>query len=212
MPWPVFPVCPSYGFTKRSDYSVSIVERASGVRTVNRNWYYPLHTFTAVPIETNETEMSRVARFWHAIGGQSGQFRFRDYTDFRSTDLPESAISAVDQPLFETEDANVWQLVKVYVDEEFLFQQQRVIQKPVNGTIVITDGVTHKSEGADYTIDYETGLVTFSGAVSSPSWGGQFHVPVMFESVPEFMISNYRFHQTGFALRELRLELPIFAS
>lgn len=214
MVWPVFPICPSYGFTKRADYSVTIIERSSGIRSINRNWYYPLHTFSAVPIDgRNDDDMSRVVRFWHAIGGQAGQFRLQDYTDFKSTAVPSAAITAIDQPLAETTVDNVWQMMKVYVDEALLYQQQRLIQKPVQGTILIADDAILLDEGVDYTIDYETGLVTFdSSALPSgvPTWGGQFHVPVMFESTPEFMLSNYKFQQTGFALRELRLPAPAF--
>lgn len=209
MAWPVFPICPSFGFSKLADYSVTIVERASGIRTINRNWYYPLHTFSAVPIDgRNEDDMSLVMRFWHAIGGQSGQFRFKDYTDYRSTDTPGDAISATDQPLGETDTDNVWQLTKVYVDESFAYQQYRLIQKPISGTILIADGGVPLTEGADYSIDYETGLVTFNSSAlpaGVPTWGGEFHVPVMFESTPEFMIINKKFQRTGFALRELRL-------
>lgn len=208
MVWPVFPGCPSYGFTKRSDYSVSIVEVASGHRSVNRNWYYPLHIFTAVPLNDSESEMNRVAMFWHAIGGQSGQFRFKDYTDFKSTSDPADTPAATDQPLLETTTNNVWQLAKIYVDEDLLLQQQRLIQKPVQSTLFVANNGTPLTEGVGYTVDYETGLVTFASPPTDPTWGGQFHVPVMFESVPEFMIVNRKFQQTGFALRELRLDLP----
>lgn len=212
MAWPVFPLCPSFGFTKLADYSVTIVERASGIRTVNRNWYYPLHTFSAVPLDgRQEDDMSIIMRFWHAIGGQSGQFRFRDYTDYKSTARPGDEISAIDQPLIETQTPNVWQMVKLYTDETFQYQQQRLIQKPVDATILIADSGVDLNEGSDYSIDYETGLVTFDSSAlpaGVPSWGGEFHVPVMFESTPEFMIVNKKFQRTGFALRELRLESP----
>lgn len=212
MVWPVFPVCPSFGFNKSADYSVSIVERSSGIRSVNRNWYYPLHQFSAVPIETRrDDDMSRVIRFWHAVGGRSGQFLFKDYTDYKSTVMPSDAITATDQPLEETTTANVFQLLKMYTDEEFNYQQLRIIQKPKQGSILISDNGTPLTEGGDYTIDYDTGLVT----VTSPpagvlTWGGEFYVPVMFESTPEFMIVNWRSQSTGFALRELRLTLPLF--
>lgn len=210
MAWPVFPECPSFGFTKRADYSVTIVERASGIRSVNRNWYYPLHTFSAVPIgERSEDDMYRVARFWHAIGGQSGRFLFKDYTDYKSTNVPSDDISATDQPMVEVEDSpGGWQLVKLYVDDEFNFQQQRLIQKPKDGTVLIAvDGVT-QTEGDDYTIDYDTGIVTFNSPLDSDAvltWGGEFYVPSMFETAPEFMITNRGIQQTSFAVRELRL-------
>jgi uncharacterized protein (TIGR02217 family) len=210
MPWPVFPKCPTFGFTKRADYSVTIVERSSGIRTVNRNWYYPLHTFSAVPMgDRYEDDIHLVMRFWHYVGGQSGQFLFRDLTDYASTALPSLAITPFDQPLIEIEGSpGGFQLTKVYVDDTFAFQQQRLIQKPEQGTLRLgLDGV-EIDEGDDWTCDYDTGVVQILAGLGSPAvltWGGEFYVPVMFESTPEFMISEEKIQQTSFALRELRL-------
>lgn len=210
MAWPIFPHCPSFGFTKRADYSVTIVERGGGIRTVNRNWYYPLHSFSAVPFDNRrDDDMSLIQRFWHAVGGQSGQFLFKDYTDYKSTDEPSAAITPIDQPLVATEDDGVYQMMKVYRDEEFLFEQQRIIQKPRTNTIRIADDGVELTAGVDYAVDYDEGLVTFTSSLSGVlTWGGEFYVPVMFESTPEFMITNWRNLQTGFALRELRLSAP----
>ena len=216
MPWPVFPLCPSFGFEKRADYSVSIVELASGIRTVNRNWYYPLHEFVAVPLENkSEADSSLLQRFWHAIGGQAGQFLFKDYTDFTSAESPSMAISSVDQPTATVAGTSgELQLMKVYIDQSFQFQQERLIQKPKQGTIVMAENGVTLVEGVDYTIDYDTGLVTPLSAMSGViTWGGEFLVPVMFETVPEFMVvtrsqaAGY-IQRTGFSLRELRLPQP----
>lgn len=209
MPWPVFPQCPAYGFTKRADYSVTIVERASGIRSVNRNWYYPLHVFSAVPIgDKPEDDVHKIARFWHAIGGQSGQFLFTDYTDYKSANTLAAAITASDQPLVERDESpSGHQLTKIYRDDDMLFTQQRIIQKPKLGTIVIAEDGIELDEGVDYTIDYDTGIVDIDspGSGTLLTWGGEFYVPVMFESTPEFMIVDKSIQQTGFALRELRI-------
>lgn len=213
MAWPRFPACPSYGFSKRADYSVTIVERSSGIRSVNRNWYYPLHTFVAVPLENKpEDDMALVQRFWHSIGGQSGRFLFKDYTDYKSSNVPSDDIQATDQPLVEIADSpGRYQMVKLYEDEEFNYQQQRLIQKPKQGTIRIADDGADLEEGVEYTVDYETGIVTLLNSASGVlTWGGEFDVPVMFESTPEFMIVSHKFQSAGFALRELRLPQPTF--
>lgn len=214
----VFPHCPSYGFTKRADYSVTIVERASGVRTVNRNWYYPLHVFVAVPFEhVLEEDASRIQSFWHAVGGQAGQFLFIDYSDYSSAMTPSMQTTPIDQPALEIAASSPqYQLVKVYVDTTYQFQQQRIIQKPKRGTITVADNGVLMTENVDYTLDYETGIITPNTSFSGPvTWGGEFYVPVMFETVPEFMIVNRSRYggyisQTSFSLRELRLPYPEF--
>lgn len=212
MPWPVFPTCPSFGFTSRPDYSVTIVERASGLRSVNRNWYYPLHTYSAVPIgERAQDDIHKVLKFWHAIGGMSGRFLFFDYVDYKSSPDIDLDPTPIDQPLVEILDSpGGYQLVKLYEDEAELYQQQRLIQKPISGTIRIANSVGAEQAAGTWSIDYDTGILQVeAGFVGTPaSWGGHFHTPVMFETPPEFSVTNRRIQQTSFALRELRLPTP----
>jgi uncharacterized protein (TIGR02217 family) len=209
MVWPVFPTCPSFGFTSRPDYSVTIVERASGLRSINRNWYYPLHTYSAVPIgERAQEDIHKVLKFWHAIGGQSGRFLFFDYVDHRSSVDIDNEPTPTDQPLVENVNSpGGYQLVKLYEDEAALYQQQRLIQKPISGTIRVANEVGAEQAPGTWTLDYDTGILQVEGGfIGTPAtWGGQFYVPVMFESTPEFSVTNRRIQQTSFALRELRL-------
>lgn len=209
MPWPIFPSCPSFGFTSQPDYSVSIVERASGVRSINRNWYYPLHVYTAVPIgERQQEDIHRVLKFWHALGGRSGRFLFHDRVDYKSSAVIDDDPTPNDQPLIEILDSpGGYQLTKLYEDEDALSQQQRVIQKPMPATIRVANAVGVEQPEGTWTLDYDTGILTPEGGfVGVPTtWGGQFYVPVMFESPPEFTITNRRIQQTSFTLRELRL-------
>jgi uncharacterized protein (TIGR02217 family) len=209
MAWPVFPACPSFGFTSRPDYSVTIVERASGLRSINRNWYYPLHTYSAVPIgERAQEDIHRVLKFWHAIGGQAGRFLFFDYVDYKSSVLIDDDPLPTDQPLVEVTDSpGGWQLFKLYEDDATLYQQLRIIQKPIPGTVRIANSVGAEQPTGTWTLDEDTGILTpgvgFSGTPAT--WGGEFYTPVMFETAPEFAVTNRRIQQTSFALRELRL-------
>src|SRR5690606_14495167 len=104
------------------------VERASGVRSVNRNWYYPLHVFVAVPFDNVlESDASKIQSFWHAAGGQSGQFLFTDYSDFSSAETPSTPTTALDQPTAEIAASSPeYQLMKLYVDQTYQFEQQRI--------------------------------------------------------------------------------------
>lgn len=210
MVWPIFPVCPTFGFSGTPDYSVTVIERSGGVRSVNRNWYYPLHVYTAVPMGNQpEADIYRIQRFWHAVGGRSGRFRFDDRLDNTSADSPELDVTASDQPIaIEAGDSPaVYRLFKTYEDDDALLQQVRIISKPVQGTILVALDGLEIDEGADWTLNYETGVITFAAPVPGGvyTWGGRFHVPVMFESQPEFVLSEHKIRQTGFTLRELRI-------
>lgn len=208
MSWPIFPRCPTYGFTKRPDYSETVIERESGIRTVNRNWYYPLLTFSAVPMgDRHDQDVDAVVRFWLAIGGRSGQFLFKDYMDFRSADQLDFAITASDQPLEIIADSpGGYQMYKLYRDDDAVFTQYRLIQKPKPGSVLVAEDGVQLTETVDWMLDADTGIVQFTAPREGVlTWGGEFYVPVMFESVPEFMITNKEIWQTSFALRELRL-------
>lgn len=213
MPWPIFPGCPNFNFTSVPDYDVTIVERASGRRTVNRNWYYPLHLYTSVQVgDRPEDDIQRVLRFWHSIGGQSGRFLFKDYNDYKSSLSAATPVTAVDMPLAETTDSPpALQMIKTYTDEEFMFTQQRIIQKPRLGTVVVAANGVPMVSG--FTVDYETGLVTIDAynPLVTYTWGGEFWVPCMFESKPQFVITNKSgasmfIGSTDFSVRELRLD------
>lgn len=209
--WPVFPICPTFGFTSAPDYSVTVVERSGGVRSVNRNWYYPLFTYTAVPIGNRpENDIYRIQRFWHAVGGRSGRFLLDDGTDNHTAPDPDGIVSASDQPVIIDADNSPpsWQLFKAYEDDSVTpaLQQLRIIQKPREIILAINDVTV--DEGIDFTVDYDTGVVTFAiepEPTDIVTWGGTFYVPVMFESRPEFILSEKKIRQTGFTLQELRL-------
>lgn len=209
MAWPVFPTCSTFGFTKRADYSVTIIERSSGVRSVNRNWYYPLHVFSAVPMgQRMEDDIHLVQRFWHAVGGQSGRFLFTDYTDYKSSDRLADDPSALDQPLEAvTGSPSGYRLLKRYRDPDFLLEQFRIIYKPVPGTIRVANQLGQEQAASAFSIDLESGVLSalpgFNGTPTT--WGGEFYVPVMFESAPEFVITSHQVQTTTFALRELRI-------
>ena len=68
---------------------------------------------------------------------------------------------------------------------------------PSSGTIVLSGGGT---------VDYTTGLVT-GGA--GGTWGGEFDVPVRFDSGFPVEISNQRIESVTFALQELAHELGV---
>ena len=85
--------------------------------------------------------------------------------------------------------------------------QDRPIYKPVQGTIVVEDDGVPRVEGADYTIDYTTGLVTlaFTPSTSGPTWGGEFDLPMRFDGGFPLEIITRRAQSVSFALKELRL-------
>lgn len=202
---PRFPGCPRYGYVSEPMYSVTVVERASGVERRNRNWQYPRTriTLTVGPSEGGDPAIQELLRFWHAVGGNAIGFRVKDYADYKSCDVGETPAST-DQPLvLQAGSPTVYQLIKRYTYGAL--SQDRPIYKPVNGTILLADNGTLKTENTHYTVDYTSGLVTLAFTPAGTlTWGGEFDLPMRFDGPFPVELVSYRVQAVSFALIELR--------
>lgn len=200
---PSFPGCPSFGYTSQPDYSVTVVRKSGGQEERNANWSRPLQTITVTVIRMEE-EIQDLLEFWHAVGGMFCGFRFKDWADYKSCHVGES-ISATDQPLVaNTDSPEMYQLTKRYTFGSR--SQDREIYKPIVGTILIADNGSLKTEGVDYTIDYETGVVDLNFVPSGDvTWGGEFDIPARFASEFAVELVTRKVESVQFIIQELRL-------
>jgi uncharacterized protein (TIGR02217 family) len=194
---PRFPGCPSFGFTSDPEYRVVITRRASGVEKRNRGWLRPLVKLTVTVGPRNEADIQVLLEFWHACGGQARAFRVKDHADYKSCQV-QLTPTVLDQPLVEIPDSpGIYQLTKRYqygVDENGdPVYQDRDIYKPVSGTVLLSGGGT---------VDYTNGTVIGS---SGGTWGGEFDVPMRFDSNFPIELENQRIESVTFALTEVRM-------
>lgn len=195
---PRFPSCPSFGFTSEPRYSVTHVETASGDEQSNENWLQALHIFTCSIGPQVIEEIAEAAEFYHAMGGTFHRFRFKDYADFKSCRVNLDPTEN-DQPIVTIDGDK--QLVKRYAAGAAT--RDRLIQKPVQGTILLASSGVLKTEGVDYTIDYATGIVT-TGLGGVLTWGGEFDVPCRFDSEFPVQIVNLNVHDVQLIIKETR--------
>lgn len=201
---PRFPQCPSFGYVAEPEYSVTPIELATGDEERNRNWSLPLHTFTCTVGPRAEEDIAELLEFWHAVGGTAYGFRFRDGIDYKTSRI-QADYAATDAPLLVVsgDSPDVYQLTKRYTYGARY--QDRKIYKPVSGTILVADNGAVKTEGVDYDIDYTLGLVTVNFTPAGTlTWGGEFDVPVRFDSGFPVELMNKRIQSVQFVLRELR--------
>jgi uncharacterized protein (TIGR02217 family) len=200
---PVFPTCPRFGYTSTPNYSCTISTTVSGRERRNRNWARPLLIFNIQVGPKMEEETEELLEFWHAMGGPECGFRFKDWSDYKSCRKSQT-ITATDQALTLIPGSpGGYQLQKTY--RAGARATVRDILKPVQGTILIADGGTQKTEGADWVLDYSTGLLTlFFSPSGQITWGGEFDVPTRFDSEFPLELVTHRIEQVTLQLRELR--------
>jgi|SRR5580765_4584826 len=117
--------------------------------------------------------ISEVIKLWRDRLGPAYPFRFKDWSDFEATDVN----------IGTGDDVSVaFQLFKSY---NIIYVVNRAIQLPVSGTVVIKVAGVVKTETTHYTVNYSTGMVTFTSG-NIPTAGQtiratfEFDVPVRF--------------------------------
>lgn len=162
-------------------FSTSVIALSSGYEQRNMNWTFARCKYDiGYGIQTKE-DFSIVLAFFYAARGRAHSWRFKDWSDFEISPSYQSIGTG-------TGALTTFQIFKHYTDLGSN-TYDRDITKPITGTLYVkVDGVL-KTEGggADYTVDYTTGIITFNGG-SIPAAGKvvsvicEFDVPVRFDS------------------------------
>lgn len=219
-----FPLDIAWGATGGPEWFTVVASTASGFEQRNINWENARGRWTvAHELKTHE-QLDDLIAFFRAVRGKAVGFRFRDWTDF-STDMPNTVGSAAQLAdpdglppqgsmtphQFATGNLSTdYQLYKTYVLAESGEQYSRPITKPVDGAVrIYVEGVL-QTEGVDYTLDYTTGIVSFTDPIPYDdviTWDGLFDVPVRFDAdhMPVSMSYFESNDWTGIPVVELRL-------
>ncbi len=182
----------SYGATGGVLFSTDVIPTASGFEQRNINWSEPGGAWNIGQELKTQSELDGLIDFFYARQGMAFSFRFLDWTDFTITN---QNIGSLDGDASDT-----LQIVKDYTSAGQT--TTRTITKPVdttdaNHTLSLTgsgdpsyttmeikfDAVT-QTEGADYSIDYDTGLMTdiIGVVVTDVTVSCSFHAHVRFDS------------------------------
>lgn len=180
----VFPISVALGSTGGPQRKTEIVTLGSGSELRNARWIDSRRQYDAGSGLSSMADLAAVVAFFEEARGRLTGFRYRDPLDDRSCAFGLQP-SALDQPIGVGDGATaVFQLVKVYGNADAWV---RTIAKPIAGTIRIAAAGAEKTLGADFSVDANTGLVTFAaGAIpaagASITAGYLFHVPVRFDT------------------------------
>ncbi|WP_375203647.1 phage distal tail protein, Rcc01695 family [Hyphococcus sp.] len=167
------------GPTRKTD----IVALVSGHEERNSPWAGSRRSFNAGYGVKSIADIEDIIAFFEARRGRLYGFRFRDPFDFKSCRIAESP--APDDQLLGTGDASEtdFQLVKRYASG--VASYARPVRKPVAGSVRVAIDSVEQSEGADFTLDETTGVVSFASppaAAAGVTAGFLFDTPVRFDS------------------------------
>lgn len=178
-----FPANLSFGSVGGPERRTEIVSLANGFEERNTPWAHSRRRYDAGVGLRSLNDIETLISFFEARSGQLHGFRWKDWSDFKSG-LP-LAVPAFGDQLIGTGDGitTVFQLSKTY--QSGLQSYVRPIRKPVAGTVLIAVAGDQKIETLEFTVDHETGEVTFGLAPALDTRitaGFEFDVPVRFDT------------------------------
>ncbi len=178
-----FPTNLSFGATGGPERRTEIVTLGSGFEERNTPWQDSLRRFDAGLAVQSLDDIQGVIAFFEARQGQLYGFRWKDWADYKSAP-PSQTITDADQILGVSDGLNrVFQLVKTYTSGGQNYQ--RIITKPVMGTVIARAGRYQLQENIHFTVDYTTGFITLKSIYTRNTQikaGFEFDVPVRFDT------------------------------
>lgn len=178
-----FPANLSFGSVGGPERRTEIVTLANGFEERNTPWAHSRRRYDAGVGLRSLDDVESLISFFEARQGQLYGFRWKDWADYKSS-APTAELNYQDQVIGIGDGAEtVYQIYKIY--ESGAQKYRRPITKPVQGTI--TCGVQGEAlfEETHFTVDYETGLITFVDAPDigvEVTAGYEFDVPVRFDT------------------------------
>lgn len=158
-------------------FNTTILTLSSGAEVRNQNWSRSKATYDisygVTDSDDPDDSYASVIAFFFARGGMARGFRFKDWLDFVATAQTCSGLA--------NGTNHVFQLQKTYSSGGVSYA--RKVTRPVSGTLNVYDNAVLKTVVTDYTIDFTTGIITFTTAPTSGhtiTADFEFDVPVRF--------------------------------
>ena len=180
-----FPTAISLGASGGPERRTDIVVLGSRHEERNQRWADSRRRYEAGYGVKSLDDLQAVIAFFEERRGRLHGFRWKDHADYKSCAFT-AAPSDEDQPIGTGDGATAeFQLVKRYGAS--FAPWSRGITKPVLGTVKLAVNGVLQIEGADYFLNYATGIVTFDpgsipGAGNAITAGFEFDVPARFDT------------------------------
>lgn len=171
------------------NFLTTVIELSNSYEQRNQEWVYARQAWDISYGIQSPAEFQQVVNMFYACRGRQFGFRFQDWSDYTVGDPLNYVISSAQAIGTGNALNQTFQIFKRYFSPQQTTFYDRPITRPqhttpVSSMAVYLNGVK-KTEGTDYTVNYDTGVITFasppgSGVVVSVSCF--FDVPVRFDS------------------------------
>ncbi len=178
-----FPTTLSFGSVGGPQRRTEVVTLVNGFEERNTPWAHSRRSYDAGLAMRSVDDLGVLIAFFEARQGQLNGFRWKDWSDYKS--CPVSQNVAFDDQVVGLGDGvkTLFELKKTYHSGAQSYE--RPIRKPVVGTVVVAVDGLALSEGAEFTVNGETGEVTLTTppvAGAEVTAGFEFDVPVRFDT------------------------------
>ncbi|MBU2993698.1 DUF2460 domain-containing protein [Octadecabacter sp. 1_MG-2023] len=191
-----FPTDLSFGALGGPERRTEIVTLANGFEERNTPWAHSRRRFDAGMGLRSLDDVEVLVAFFEARQGQMYGFRWKDWSDYRSA-KPSREITGDDQLIgMGDEVISEFQIVKNYASGTASYA--RPITKLVAGTVQVSVSGDPQTEGVDYSVDLNTGIVTFDhppDVQAEITAGYEFDVPARFDA--DAIITSMATFQAG---------------
>lgn len=178
-----FPASLSFGSVGGPERRTEIVAMVNGHEERRTPWAHSRRRYDAGLGLRSLDDVATLIAFFEARAGQLHGFRWKDWADYKSG-LPNAVPHFQDQHLgYGDGRTSSFRLGKTYASGPGRYV--RPISKPVEGTVLIGIGADQMREAVDFTVDHESGVVSFTappGAGAAVTAGFEFDVPVRFDA------------------------------
>ena len=178
----LFPVDVSYGSRGGPGYFTNIIELDSGIEERVSRRSRARREYDASYGVKRYSQLAALTKFYIGRKGSANSFPYKDWFDFTSAEVGKEVAAFTDQTIGTGDGTTVaFQLVKRY--QSGSQTEVRTITKLEADSVTI--GVNGTLVTSGWTVDTQTGIVTFSVAPTSGhtiTAGFNFYVPVRFGS------------------------------
>jgi uncharacterized protein (TIGR02217 family) len=151
-------------------YSTTVVTAFGGGERRNINQEEGRRRYDVSQAVKDDADARECDAFFRKARGKAHTFRFKDWFDY--------VLEPADSRLVLV-SAGVYQISKVYGADEPDFEEVVPLRRIVDGTLTVYSSGTPLTEGAGYTVDIDTGLVTTaSGTLTARC---EYDVPCRFD-------------------------------